>query len=93
MTLSDEEHAAVVGLIPHGTPATEVQAVLEILSTVHSREGVRGGGGEGEEDDIIDGDQGLYDDGTETTRRQLLNACMALQVRSRIMVLYSWLEA
>ena len=93
VTLTDDERATIHSLLPQGTRQSDIAAVLDILSHVHSRGGGSGGnaggasgdsGGEGAaggEEDDIDADQGQYDDGTETTRKQLMSACMSLQVR------------
>ena len=85
--LSDEERAAMLELIPRGTSEAETNAVLTVLSQVHSRRHEPranadtsqniGEDGEGDEDIV---DAARYDDGTETTRRQLMAACMSLQV-------------
>lgn len=71
MELSAEEKAAVTTVLPPRTRAEDVERVMEILSHVHDLDTT--------EEDISDQDQSLYDDGTETTRRQLLLGCEALQ--------------
>ena len=72
--LSTDEKAAILALLPKGTSNEETDNVLGILSQVHA--------GIVSDEDISDQDQSLYDDGTETTRRQLLAGCITLQVAS-----------
>ena len=59
-------------LFPQGTSEEEAESVLSILSQIH--------GGISGEEDISDQDQSLYDEGAETTRRQLLSSCLSLQI-------------
>ncbi|XP_076458807.1 serine/threonine-protein kinase SMG1-like [Babylonia areolata] len=70
--LSAEEKAAVTSILPPRTRPEDMERVMEILSQVHDLDTT--------EEDISDQDQSLYDDGTETTRRQLLLGCEALQL-------------
>ncbi|XP_052759875.1 serine/threonine-protein kinase SMG1-like [Mya arenaria] len=68
--LFPDEKTQILSLIPESVIESEKEAVLTILSHVHS--------GLVSEEDISDQDQSQYDDGTET-RRQLIVACEALQ--------------
>nr|KAG5704899.1 hypothetical protein BaRGS_003882 [Batillaria attramentaria] len=70
--LSPEEKSLVVSILPQGTSGEETQRVLSIMSQIHDL-------GTSEED-ISDQDQSLYDDGTETTRKQLLMSSDSLRL-------------
>ncbi|KAK3583612.1 hypothetical protein CHS0354_039435 [Potamilus streckersoni] len=72
--LYPEEKLAILSLLPKGTSGEETETVLSILSQIHS--------GISSEEDISDQDQSQYDDGAETTRRQLLSSCLPLQIAS-----------
>ncbi|XP_064619648.1 serine/threonine-protein kinase SMG1-like isoform X2 [Lineus longissimus] len=70
--LMKQERSAILSILPKGTSADETENVLTILSQIHT--------GSTSEEDISDQDQSLYDDGTETTRKQLLSGCLTLQI-------------
>ncbi|KAK7113677.1 hypothetical protein V1264_012925 [Littorina saxatilis] len=70
--LLPEEKAAVISILPQGTSSEETERIIGILSQVHDLETT--------EEDISDQDQSLYDDGTETTRKQLLTGSEVLQM-------------
>ncbi|XP_059145931.1 serine/threonine-protein kinase SMG1-like [Physella acuta] len=70
--LTEEEEAQVLKILPKSTSTEEKEKVLAVLSQIHNMES--------SEEDIIDEDQSMYDDGTETTRKQLLACSMSLSV-------------
>ncbi|XP_048245963.1 serine/threonine-protein kinase SMG1-like isoform X1 [Haliotis rufescens] len=72
--LSTEEKGQILSIIPKGTSSEETERVLGVLSQIHSPLS--------SEEDISDQDQSLYDDGTETTRKQLLATSTSLQMAS-----------
>ncbi|ESO84130.1 hypothetical protein LOTGIDRAFT_229624 [Lottia gigantea] len=71
MELSLEEKNDILNALPNTMPLDECEKVISILSQVHSPVS--------NEEDISDQDQSLYDDGTETTRKQLISSCQSLQ--------------
>ncbi|CAL1541344.1 unnamed protein product [Lymnaea stagnalis] len=68
--LTEDEEAQVLNILPKGTSKEEREKVLSVLSQIHNMES--------SEEDIIDEDQSMYDDGTETTRKQLLACSLSL---------------
>ncbi|GFO31315.1 serine/threonine-protein kinase smg1, partial [Plakobranchus ocellatus] len=65
--LSIEEEDQVIKILPKNIKAEDRKNILSVLSHIHSMES--------SEEDIIEEDQSMYDDGTETTRKQLLACC------------------
>ncbi|CAH1794898.1 unnamed protein product [Owenia fusiformis] len=72
--LSISERNEILSLLPKGTSVPDTETVYSVLSQVHAAIS--------SEEDISDQDQSLYDDGSETTRKQLLSSCLPLQVAS-----------
>ncbi|KAH9498432.1 Serine/threonine-protein kinase smg1 [Bulinus truncatus] len=72
VALTEEEEKQVLKILPKGTSKEEKEKVLSVLSKIHNVES--------SEEDIIDEDQSMYDDGTETTRKQLLACSMSLSM-------------
>ncbi|XP_077868684.1 serine/threonine-protein kinase SMG1-like [Saccoglossus kowalevskii] len=71
--LSEEEKSNVLAVLPVGLTNDETDSILSVLSQAHcSASGIQ-------DEDITEQVQSAYDDGTETTRKQLLNVCPALQ--------------
>ncbi|KAL4241086.1 Serine/threonine-protein kinase smg1 [Mactra antiquata] len=66
-----EEKSQILSLLPTSIGQEEKESVMNILRQIHS--------GMTSEEDISDQDQSQYDDGTETTRRQLLATCSSIQ--------------
>eukprot|EP00106_Octopus_bimaculoides_P021655 XP_014789097.1 PREDICTED: serine/threonine-protein kinase SMG1-like isoform X1 [Octopus bimaculoides] len=72
--LLEEEKQQILSLLPATTESSESDKVMSVLSKIHTPIS--------SEEDISDQDQSLYDDGTETTRKQLVSSCTSLQVVS-----------
>lgn len=72
--LLSEEIEAVKMALPKGTSMEETGKVLNVLRQIHTVDN--------SEEDICEQEQGHYDDGAETTRRQLLSCCLSLQIAS-----------
>uniref|UniRef100_A0A2C9LZC5 non-specific serine/threonine protein kinase n=1 Tax=Biomphalaria glabrata TaxID=6526 RepID=A0A2C9LZC5_BIOGL len=70
--LTEDEEKQVLQILPKGTSSEEKEKVLSVLSKIHNMES--------SEEDIIDEDQSLYDDGRELTRKQLLACCTTLSM-------------
>ncbi|XP_070580922.1 serine/threonine-protein kinase SMG1-like [Ptychodera flava] len=71
--LLPEEKSNVLSILPVGLTNDETDCILSVLSQAHcSASGIQ-------DEDITEQVQSAYDDGTETTRKQLLNVCPALQ--------------
>ncbi|XP_041362847.1 serine/threonine-protein kinase SMG1-like [Gigantopelta aegis] len=64
------EKTQIKSIIPKGVGQEEIERVFTVLSQIHSPLS--------SEEDISDQDQSLYDDGTETTRKQLISSCLCL---------------
>ncbi|XP_062590366.1 serine/threonine-protein kinase SMG1-like isoform X1 [Saccostrea cucullata] len=69
--LLSEEIEEVKAVLPKGTSSDDTGKVLSVLSQIHTLDN--------SEEDICEQDQGQYDDGAETTRRQLLACGQSLQ--------------
>ncbi|KAK6170598.1 hypothetical protein SNE40_018955 [Patella caerulea] len=76
--LSVEEKKEVLDILPKAVTSEESEKILSILSQVHSPVS--------NEEDISDQDQSLYDDGTETTRKQLISSCQTLQTADDVIL-------
>ncbi|OWF37806.1 serine/threonine-protein kinase SMG1-like [Mizuhopecten yessoensis] len=72
--LLTDEKAEVLSLLPKGTSNEETAKVLSVLSQIHTQVS--------NEEDIGEQDQDVCDEGTETTRKQLLSCCLSLQIAS-----------
>lgn len=72
--LLTDEKADVLSLLPKGTSNEETAKVLSVLSQIHTQVS--------NEEDIGEQDQDVCDEGTETTRKQLLSCCLSLQIAS-----------
>ncbi|XP_077980517.1 serine/threonine-protein kinase SMG1-like [Glandiceps talaboti] len=71
--LVPEEKSNVLSILPVGLTNDETDRILSVLSQAHcSASGIQ-------DEDITEQVQSTYDDGTETTKKQLLNVCPALQ--------------
>ncbi|XP_005098211.1 serine/threonine-protein kinase SMG1 [Aplysia californica] len=68
--LSAEEEAQVIQILPQDTTGGEEKEVLSILSHIHNQES--------SDEDIMDQDQSMYDDGTDTVRKRLLACSLSL---------------
>lgn len=67
--LLEEEKMQICNLLP---AEAEIDKVTNVLSKIHTPIS--------SEEDISDQDQSLYDDGAETTRKQLVSSCVSLQL-------------